>query len=55
MTGLHWGKQGAQHPETDSSVEGVVMERLQMTKPIDESHHLSRQRPQTYDPSLAYR
>ncbi|CEG51821.1 hypothetical protein PXNS11_200003 [Stutzerimonas xanthomarina] len=24
MTGLHWGKQGAQHPETDSSVEGGV-------------------------------
>ena len=24
MTRLHWGKQGAQHPETDSSVEGGV-------------------------------
>jgi len=24
MTGLHWGKQGAQHPETNSSVEGGV-------------------------------
>lgn len=34
MTGLHMGKQGAQHPKTDSSVEGGVNGALTTNTPM---------------------